>query len=66
MLFEFSDGKPAILGGTYDAFEEDGTPEHYLSRDYIQTYDPEDDKWECCVPSLWHRRSNFVAVNVQL
>ena len=61
VMLEGPHGGPSIIGGRYELFLETG-PEIHM-RNEIQTYLDLDDKWFCCVPQLYYKRSRFTAVN---
>ena len=58
--------KPTIIGGEYELFEREVEADGYHKRDHVQVYNPDTDRWFCCVPSMSYKRSKFAAVKVGL
>ena len=58
--------KPTIIGGEYEMFEREVEVDGYHKRDHVQVYNPDTDRWFCCLPTMSYKRSKFAAVKVGL
>ena len=58
--------KPTIIGGEYELFEREVEIDGYHMREHVQVYNPDTDRWFCCVPSMSYKRSKFAAVKVRM
>ena len=61
------DGKPTIIGGEYELFLRDLEIDGRHMRDHVQIFEGyTNDRWYCCIPQLYYKRSKFAAVVVSM